>query len=92
MEARALHPEFQALLQGQVDKNLPIPIKDEASETHPFLPGHGRGARADRDLPVPMNNWVSSPCQGPGTSPAPSRACQSAFCLPRVLCAGEISL
>lgn len=83
MEARALHPEFQALLQGQVDKNLPIPIKDDATKTHPFLPGRGQGARADRDLPVPMNHWVSSQCQGPSTSPTPSRACKSGFCLPR---------
>lgn len=43
MEARALHLEFQALLQGQVDKNLPIPIKGDATKTHPFLPGAGSG-------------------------------------------------
>lgn len=92
MEARALHPEFQALLQGQVDKNLPIPIQEDATQTHPFLPGHGQGARADRDLQAPMKNWVSGQCQGPSTSPTPSQACKSGFCLPRVLYASEVAL
>lgn len=62
MEAQAVHAEFQALLQGQVDKNLPIPIQEDATQTHPFLPGHGQGARGDRDLPIPVKNWVSSQC------------------------------
>lgn len=92
MEAQAVHTEFQALLQGQVDKNLPIPIQEDATQAHPFLPGHGQVARADRDLPIPVKNWVSSQCQGPSTSPTPSQAWKSGSCLPRVLFAHETSL
>lgn len=83
MEAQRFAHRIAALLQGQVDKNLPIPIQEEATQTHPFLSGHRQGARAGRHLLVPVKSWVSGECQGPRTSATPSQAVNLASALQR---------
>lgn len=72
-----MHTELQALLQGQGDKNLLLPLQEDATQTHSVLPGPGQGARGQGqgDQPLPVRNWVSSPValKLPAPHPHPPR-------------------